>query len=366
MGQAFVVVNLDKKQFLEPLAFNEFDKISEFGTSSCGLMTALALLTSSGNGEGMGDFRIHKRSVNTPLTEEIPPGFKLYNTWTATQINGDSEYSAVYVPNSSGLWAGDRVVTLGAYSTSYTDLITKEEELKVNDAVLRQNWHNELHNSGRSNTKKDLREWCKKQKSNLRFFQVVNKCYENIGETVAAELLTLKIGNIDFASEISANLLLRLENEYLVISDNTGRCDMRWCNSQQFDFFLLRYSADAEMLRKYKKWLRKQKLHPWQREIIKFYTADRKNSQKLRDVDAIDAVLRKYQVIKPDETILHGDQFAPSLLPVPEELHESRVKDLIVRNRKELIQWLPNYEKYRKQPDNKTTRKRTRSILIND
>lgn len=57
MGQYHRVINLDKKQWLRPHSFDEGTKLMEFGCSSQGTMTALAILLAASNGKGGGDFR---------------------------------------------------------------------------------------------------------------------------------------------------------------------------------------------------------------------------------------------------------------------------------------------------------------------
>jgi len=78
MGQYYYVVNLDKKQFLHPHKFDEGLKLMEFGCSSEGTLTALALLLADGNGRGGGDAQ-----SSDPLI---------------------------------GSWAGDRIVVAGDYA----------------------------------------------------------------------------------------------------------------------------------------------------------------------------------------------------------------------------------------------------------
>jgi len=55
MGQYYVIVNLDKQQFLSPYTFNDGAKLLEFGSSSCSTLTALAVLLADGNNRGGGD-----------------------------------------------------------------------------------------------------------------------------------------------------------------------------------------------------------------------------------------------------------------------------------------------------------------------
>jgi hypothetical protein len=48
MGQYFLVVNLDKREFIHPHAFGDGLKLAEFGRSGDGTMFALAVLLSDG------------------------------------------------------------------------------------------------------------------------------------------------------------------------------------------------------------------------------------------------------------------------------------------------------------------------------
>jgi hypothetical protein len=78
MGQFFYVVNLDKREYLEPHALNNMAKLMEFGSSGHGTMLGLAILLANSNGRGNGDCR-----SKSPII---------------------------------GSWAGDRVVIAGEYA----------------------------------------------------------------------------------------------------------------------------------------------------------------------------------------------------------------------------------------------------------
>ena len=78
MGQYYVIVNLDKGEYLHPHRFNDGLKLLEFGSSGCATMLALAVLLADGNGRGGGDL--------------------------------DSDDALV------GSWAGDRIVVAGDYA----------------------------------------------------------------------------------------------------------------------------------------------------------------------------------------------------------------------------------------------------------
>jgi len=78
MGQYYKIVNLDKQEFLDTYTFNDGAKLLEFGCSSEGTLTALAILLVDGNGRGGGDLHSDKLII--------------------------------------GSWAGDRIVVAGDYA----------------------------------------------------------------------------------------------------------------------------------------------------------------------------------------------------------------------------------------------------------
>jgi len=82
MGQYYLVVNLDKGEYLYPHKFGDGLKLLEFGASGCGTMTGLAVLLADGNGRGGGD--LHS---DNPII---------------------------------GSWAGDRIVIAGDYADKWT------------------------------------------------------------------------------------------------------------------------------------------------------------------------------------------------------------------------------------------------------
>ena len=108
MGQYYVIVNLDKREYLYPHRCGDGLKLLEFGSSAGGTMTALAVLLADGNGRGGGDLHSTNRII--------------------------------------GSWSGDRIVIAGDYadpgrftgdpSETSTDLAESEFE-EVSRKVLR-------------------------------------------------------------------------------------------------------------------------------------------------------------------------------------------------------------------------------------
>lgn len=78
MGQYYLIVNIDKEEYLTPHNFGDGSKIMEFGNSRSGVLLGLAVLLADGNGRGGGDLR-----TDDPIV---------------------------------GSWAGDRVVVGGDYA----------------------------------------------------------------------------------------------------------------------------------------------------------------------------------------------------------------------------------------------------------
>ena len=78
MGQYYLIVNIDKKQKLNPHKFGAGMKLMEFGNQGESIMTGLAVLLADGNGRGGGDLR-----SSDPVI---------------------------------GSWAGDRIVVTGDYA----------------------------------------------------------------------------------------------------------------------------------------------------------------------------------------------------------------------------------------------------------
>jgi len=108
MGQYYVTVNLDKGEFLNPNDFGQGLKLLEFGSDSNGLLTALALLCSNGNGNGGGDIRTDEK--------RHPRRAKMLKA-------------------TAGRWAGDRIVVAGDYG-DYGKFMTPEFLAEVQKKML--------------------------------------------------------------------------------------------------------------------------------------------------------------------------------------------------------------------------------------
>jgi hypothetical protein len=69
MGQYFTIYNLDKAQVIQPGRFHDGQRLREFGSSSCGVMLALAALLAHGNEQG--GIRSHHEMIGTWAGDRI-------------------------------------------------------------------------------------------------------------------------------------------------------------------------------------------------------------------------------------------------------------------------------------------------------
>jgi hypothetical protein len=123
MGQYYTIINLTKKEYIRPHAFDDGAKIMEFGSSGDGTMYAFSLLMSSGYGQG--------------CEEEL-------------------ESSLI------GSWAGDNVIIAGDYSEPYKNIPQQDLGKVVFHCVVE-----ELNREGANETGKEtLLNWAE-QKSNV-------------------------------------------------------------------------------------------------------------------------------------------------------------------------------------------------------
>lgn len=199
MGQYYIIVNLDKKQYLRPTAFGDGLKLMEFGASSAGTMLALAVLLASGNGRGGGDLHCPE---DTPLV---------------------------------GSWAGDRIVITGDYADNglygvqgnlffhapkhfedISDSIIKI--IQDNDGCYMQNLDPSLSYKNRINSfwdkyKREVELIESTSPENLRYWQSVGKTYKKFIHTLA-ERMSVIAQEIPVPESLKEQLEMIRENEF--------------------------------------------------------------------------------------------------------------------------------------------------------
>lgn len=101
MGQYFKVVNLDRREFLNPHAFDDGLKLLEFGCSSMGTLLGLTLLLRSSDEGGGGDFG-NRGTVLPSMWERV-------GSWAGTRIVIAGDYDAPGKWIDEALLADERV-----------------------------------------------------------------------------------------------------------------------------------------------------------------------------------------------------------------------------------------------------------------
>jgi len=71
MGQYYKIVNVKKKQYLNPHAFGDGAKLMEFSMSASGVLAGLAILLADGNNRGGGDLRSENEIVGSWAGDNI-------------------------------------------------------------------------------------------------------------------------------------------------------------------------------------------------------------------------------------------------------------------------------------------------------
>jgi len=65
MGQYYKIVNVKKKQYLNPHTFGDGAKLMEFSSNSIGVLAGLSILLADGNGRGGGDLHSENEIIGS-------------------------------------------------------------------------------------------------------------------------------------------------------------------------------------------------------------------------------------------------------------------------------------------------------------
>ncbi len=291
MGQYFIIVNLDKQEMLTPSVFGDGAKFLEFSSKGNGVMQALAVLTSNGNGAGMNGDLDRMTYEGQPDFEPVT-GERILSEWSTNHnphlkfFDAEQYHKArVIVPAVMGHWAGDRIVTTGEYGDAYKYL-TKSEQLRgcqraVQDALVKARISAPLTTSPLDITEVDFKD--------VNLYDYACWFYTDISSTVKTQLALYDHG-CGGVSAIEAQVRQMLadrllsEFEHIKITgkgkNKRRKWDLRWLEYEFFDSLLLR-QYEPEDLKPVKAWLRAQILLPWQRRLLVHYKGFRIRASEL-------------------------------------------------------------------------------------
>ena len=175
MGQYHKVVNLDKRQYLNPHTLGDGLKLMEQVGSSYGTGSALLLLLAASNGRGGGDYNV------------------------------ESEHLGLI-----GSWAGDRIVVVGNYCEDGD--IEWAEEARLPGGLALSFTTSSLYHLCSKWDAEELREWCDEHPDRL-----VSAMNDDAGDEEWSAAATT-VGFTDIAMEVSR----LIEAEGSVVYSNTG------------------------------------------------------------------------------------------------------------------------------------------------
>lgn len=122
MGQYYKIVNLDKREYIDPSKFGDGLKLLEFGCSASGTLCGLAILLADGNNRGGGDLGSDDPVVGSWAGNRIV---------VAGDYADDGKFLEEFTPNKE--------IALYAYAyKSFTDISTKVIAAMKEDPYIKQ------------------------------------------------------------------------------------------------------------------------------------------------------------------------------------------------------------------------------------
>lgn len=148
MGQYYLIVNLDKQEYIRPHAFGDGAKLLEFGASGGGAMLGLAVLLADGNNRGGGDLR-----SDNPII----------GSWAGDRIVVAGDYADPgkfldLIPTAVAHLDGDEPSTLYALCDHFKDVSTEVMLAICDDSYCRQELNERIGEWARKDMPAELRE----------------------------------------------------------------------------------------------------------------------------------------------------------------------------------------------------------------
>lgn len=279
MGQYYMAINLDKREYLSP---TDGAKLLEVTSVAKGVPGLVMLLTATGNGSGMSG-EIYRETFEGDKDYEPRSFERILDQFTKPKLNDkDVEKTRrIIVPEFVGRWAGDRIVHAGDYTEAYR-FMTKVEQLRcVHHSIIHEyNSHNdrlcEEHKRGVSQQDFLLSKPVTRH-VNIHYMACV--FFKEINSQVKEQLDAFGYGisQPEELEEWVENVLQRRLLRQYTHSRSAGKkgkyrriYNLSWMSFDDIDSFLIRWENPKDF-RRCIAWLKKQDLLPWQKELITHY-----------------------------------------------------------------------------------------------
>lgn len=307
MSQRFLICNLDTQEVLKPRAFGDGDCVTEFTKHGQGVLQAQTVLTSDGGGRGWGDISRMAYSTEPPEVFNQRNGERILIERECTH---DHEYRTlpddntcllrVFVPESAGKWAGERIVTAGEHGEPGKFL----SQVQID--------HYKIRGAHRGTFKATT--------DTPNLFEFASSWFTDISHEVKSQLRLFNtgrssVGGIESRYEYftTANLLAEFDPGTVVGKGHRCRNkhDLTWMSFSHLEKFILEWKGDFD-LRAVKAWLRAQTLLPWQAECLKLFQV-RNHRVKVTAYEHVRDLMKEHNV--PEVPGHPGDWGFGAMLP---------------------------------------------------
>jgi hypothetical protein len=313
MGQYFVIVNRTKKQYITPWGFGDFAKLMEFGSSARGTLLGLAVLTSNGNGRGLGD--LHLPDYSPLIKKEMRAYEKARAARNKLPIAEWEKVPHPEYPDHTpaphfdivGSWANDKIVTAGDYGDN-DRWITKAE---AEEAMLIKiaNW--KAANLERGDPWDDVAETERIRKGGMNLYGVATRLYEDVSPKVMHVLELCEEGpfaKYDVGEEVRGWFNRQLSRDYWtprwiagVKGQKPGCWDLTDMSGEMLDSMLQQAARDPKKFKQITKWRKVQKLPTHIRELLTCYKPDAADGRERHNFDKIKTIITRH--LGPHQTL---------------------------------------------------------------
>ncbi len=337
MGQYFRIVNLTKKQYINPWDFDDGPKLMEFGQSSGGTLLALAVLTANGNGRGMGD--LHLPDYSPLIKKEMQAYNKARDA--RSKLTGDAYVNCPHpeYPDHTpsplfdivGSWAGDRIVTAGDSGDRGRWITKAQTELVIANRIT--NAKAQFAEEGRPWT---AEEEVRQRKYGADLYYVAGLCYENVSAKVLNVIELCDEGRSrqkqDHFEFVRGWITRQVDRDYwahrfteVQVSKKRKRAcwDLTCLTAEMLDSMIRTISDDRKRFNSFIKWLKQQKLSKGIAMLVDCYKPNTKSGNERHDFNRIQAIIRhelggrgfdQVRRVLPDAPIMQLAADATSLL----------------------------------------------------
>lgn len=304
MGQYYIIVNLDKEECICPHAFGDFAKLMEFGSSSCGTLTGLAILLAGNQGGSGTDVVRHVYWKH----KKQPPGWnptkyeRIVDEYDTHELKFRRGKETLKVPlkvrklapRLRGTWAGDRIMCISDESALHhlqgcdPVKLLKLLHKRMRDSIASENGrrgesHNRPLGKARYVEESELADHVRP----VGLYQYADAYYKDIGPELYASMQAYKICR-ETEDSFGRRVISTTKNALLRSFDGLNiagvglvgnHYNIAWMGPEDFTTMLEEWD-DAKIRVKFWHWLQQHRLAPWQQSVLSYLLANKKHNSR--------------------------------------------------------------------------------------